>query len=80
VQANDDVVIARHIGAVFFGAARNSAKNPAARVHDVAVNVVPLAETPREHTLAACNVGRGPGRGNRAAMKPAVTANRCSSP
>jgi hypothetical protein len=61
VQANDDVVISRHIGAVFFDSARNSAKNPAARVHDVAINVVSLTEPPRQHSLPACNIGRTPG-------------------
>jgi hypothetical protein len=61
MQANDDVVIAGHFGTVIFRAARNTAKNPAARIHDVAVNVVPLAENARQHSLTACDVGGASG-------------------
>lgn len=61
VQANDNVVVGRHIGPVFFRAARNTAKNPAARIHNVAIDVVPLTENSREHSLPARDVGGGPG-------------------
>jgi hypothetical protein len=61
VQAYDHVVIGRHVGPELFWAARNSPENPATRVHDVALNVVPLAQNPRQHSLPARDVGGRPG-------------------
>jgi hypothetical protein len=56
VQANDNVIIGRHISPVIFRAARNTTKNPAAWVHDVAIDVVPLTENARQHSLPASDI------------------------
>jgi hypothetical protein len=61
VQPNDNVVIGRHISPVIFRAARNTTKNPAARVHDVAIDVVPLAENAGQHSLPACDISGASG-------------------
>jgi hypothetical protein len=42
-------------------AARNATANPAARIDNVAVDVVPLAENTGQHSLPAANVSGGPG-------------------
>ena len=63
VQANDDVIIAGHTGPVLFRAARDTTQYPAARIHDVAVDVMPLAENPGQHSLSACDVSGASGLG-----------------
>ena len=61
VQANDKIIIARHIGPVMLGAARNAPKNPAARIHYVAIDVMPLPENTGKHSLSTGNVSGAPG-------------------
>src|SRR5215472_7151838 len=61
VQSNDNVIVARHAGPVLFRAARHTTQNPAARIHDVAVDVMALAENPGQHSLSACDVSRASG-------------------
>jgi hypothetical protein len=61
VQANDNIIIGRHISPVIFRSARNTAKNPAARIHHVAIDVMPLTENAREHSLPACDVSGASG-------------------
>ena len=61
VQANDDVIIAGHTGPVLFRAARDTTQYPAARIHDVAVDVMPLAENPGQHSLPARDVSGASG-------------------
>jgi hypothetical protein len=61
VQPNDNVVIGGHIGPVIFRAARNATKNPAPRIHDVAVDVVPLTQNAGQHALPACDIGGASG-------------------
>jgi hypothetical protein len=61
VQANDNVIIGRHISPVIFRTARYAAKNPATRVYDVAIDVMPLTENAREHSLPACDIGSASG-------------------
>jgi hypothetical protein len=56
VQANDNVIIGRHISPVIFRAARDTTKNPAARIHDVAIDVMPLTENAGQHSLPACDI------------------------
>lgn len=63
VQANDDVIIACHAGPVLFRAARNTTENPAARIHNVAIDVMPLTENPGKHSLSACDVSSASGLG-----------------
>jgi hypothetical protein len=61
VQANDNVIIGRHISPVIFGATRNATKNPAPRIHDVAIDVMPLTEKARQHSLAARDISGASG-------------------
>jgi hypothetical protein len=61
VQANDNVIIGRHISPVIFRAARNTTKNPAARIHNVAIDVMPLTENARQHSLPACDISGASG-------------------
>lgn len=61
MQADDDVIEGGHIGPVLLRAAPDTAKNPAAGIDDIAIDVVPLAENPGEHSLPAGDVGGGPG-------------------
>jgi hypothetical protein len=61
VQANDNVVVGGHISPVIFRAARNTTKNPTARIHDVAIDVMPLTENARKHSLPACHIGGASG-------------------
>jgi len=63
VQANDKIIIARHVGPVMLGAARNATKNPAARVDYVAIDVMPLPENTGKHSLPAGNVSGASGLG-----------------
>jgi len=56
VQANDKIVITRHIRPVMLRAARNATKNPATRIHNVAIDVMPLPENTGKHSLSAGNV------------------------
>ena len=61
VQANDKIVIARHVGPVILRAARNPTKNPATRIHNVAINVMPLPENTGKHSLSTGNVSGASG-------------------
>ena len=63
VQANDKVIIARHVGPVMLRAARNATKNPAARIHYIAIDVMPLPENTGKHSLPAGNISGGSGLG-----------------
>jgi len=61
VQANDNVIIGRHISPVIFRTARNTTKNPAARIHNVAIDVMPLTENAGKHSLPACDISGASG-------------------
>jgi hypothetical protein len=61
VQANDNIIIDRHISPVIFRPARNTTKNPTARIHDVAIDVMPLTENAREHSLPARDISGASG-------------------